>query len=159
MALCLSLGQADGKRERRSASRLGLDREPAAVPLDDPPGDRQAEPGAAAGRVRHLHERLEDPREVVARDPRAGVGDRNRDLVAAARGRHGDRAAGRRGAHGVGDQIADHAFDLASIHGHLRQIGRRIDVQADAARLHLQSKRIDGAGEERRRPHRRPAAA
>ena len=79
--------------------------------------------------------------QVVARDPRAGVGDRNRDLVAAARCRDGDRAAGRRGAHGVGDQIADHAFDLAPIHGHVRQVGRRVDVQADAARFHLQAKR------------------
>ena len=85
MGSCLSAGHADGEREGRSAARLGLHREPAAVRLDDPARDRQAEPGAAAGRVRHLHERLEDPGQVVARDARAGVGDRNRDLVAAAR--------------------------------------------------------------------------
>ena len=143
---CARPAWRNGERERRSASRLGLHGQLAAVRLDDAPGDGQAETGAAAGRVRHLHERLEDPRQVVARDSRAGVGDRNRDLVAAARRRHGDRAAGRRGAHRrcVTRLTITRSIWLA-IDSDTRQIGRRIDVQADAVRLDLQSKRIHGA--------------
>ena len=60
----------NGERERRSAARLGLHAELAAVRFDDPPRDGQAEAGAAGRRVRHLHERLEDLGEVLARNAR-----------------------------------------------------------------------------------------
>src|ERR1041384_8331190 len=36
------------------------------MPLDDAPGDRQAQAGAAARRLRHLHEGFEDARQILA---------------------------------------------------------------------------------------------
>ena len=106
----------DGNRERegRSAARLRLDGQLAAVRLDNPPRDRQPEPGAAARRVRHLHERLEDRRRGIRAECPAPV---SATEIATSSPRRtaatGDRAARRRRARRIGHQIADHALDLA----------------------------------------------
>ena len=78
--------------ERRSPPLLGLDPDPAAVPLDDVAGDRQSKPRSAAADAHpvDLVEPLEDPALVGLRDADAVVLDRQRDLVADAPNRDPD---------------------------------------------------------------------
>src|SRR5262245_35452967 len=57
--------------------------DPAAMALDDAFGDRQAEAAAAARDVAAAIEALEDPREVLAGDPRSAIPDRQCDVPVA----------------------------------------------------------------------------
>src|SRR2546428_5639857 len=67
--------------EARATSELALDLDGAAVTLDDPEADRQAEARAAHVGFRG-EERLQDPVEALRRDAGAGVGDFDLDCVA-----------------------------------------------------------------------------
>ena len=92
----VAAGDREGERERAADAFVGFDPDPAAVLLDDVPGDRQAETrpaglAADAGSV-DLVEALEDPRLGGPRDADPVVGDGDDDLVA---GRIG-RSPGRR---------------------------------------------------------------
>src|SRR5689334_13600777 len=80
--------------------RPGADRAPdvehSAMPLDDMLDDGEAKAGAgglaAAGGIDAV-EALGHPRQMLARDPRAMVGDGKREPSAVARGRHFDARA------------------------------------------------------------------
>src|SRR5579859_5536950 len=80
--------------DARALPRAALDADAAAVELDEPLDDRQAETGAVVlarvGAAR-LEERVAEPREVVGRDADAGVLDREQDVLAVLIGadRHG----------------------------------------------------------------------
>ena len=68
-------------RERRALAELALDLDLAAVELDEPARQRQAQAralGAHAARLRELLELAEQPRQVLARDADARVGDHRR---------------------------------------------------------------------------------
>ena len=72
-------GQEDG--EGRALAELALDLDLAAVELDEAARERQAEAGALgadAVRLGELLELAEQPRQILARDADAGVGDRSR---------------------------------------------------------------------------------
>ena len=103
----------DGDPERRALAENRLDRDGAAVHLDEPLRDREAKPGAAllAGRAAvDLLELLEDALLVVRRDARPGVAHRDVEEAVGGAGRDLDRAL-------VGelDRIAD------EVQQHLRQ--------------------------------------
>ena len=84
------VARREPQRERRAAADFAFDGDRAVELLDDALGDRQAEAEAAAlGR----DEVVEDRRQPLGRDARAGVGDADLDVVAGARRRDGDAAA------------------------------------------------------------------
>src|SRR5262245_46018345 len=81
----------DPDREGRALAQLALDRDRAAEQLREAPAEREAEPRATdilLDRPAHLHEILEELRELLARDADAGVpdGERHRVRVAHRRG-------------------------------------------------------------------------
>ena len=89
---------------------LVLDRDLAALRLDQTPGDGQAEARspaavAASGRVAPVGD-LEDPLELVRRDPPAGVDHRHRGRARLVAGLDRHLSAGRRVANGVVEQVA-----------------------------------------------------
>ena len=82
-ARAIGLGDRQGERERRAATLVRVDPDPAAVLLDDVAGDREPEPRAAAGLGPQpcpvdLVEPLEDPVLGGARDADAVILDRGR---------------------------------------------------------------------------------
>ena len=140
------------ERERRPAAGFGLNREAAAVRLDDSPRDGEPETRATLRRVRHLHERLEDSRQVLARNAGARIGHRECDLPASLHAAHGNRAARGGGANRIREQIDDDPLNLLTIGKHLGQIGRHVDVQANTARVGLHAHRLGRVVSQRRTP-------
>ena len=71
------------ERERAPLAELAVDPDPAAVQLDEPLREREAEPGALAlrGPGVGLLELLEDPLVIFGGDPGAGVGHRDPHLA------------------------------------------------------------------------------
>src|SRR5258705_6805091 len=74
-------GSREGEREREASpsARLALDANPAAMGLDDPLRDREPEADAGTRGLPRLPEAVEDVWEVLGRDARAGVADRELD--------------------------------------------------------------------------------
>ena len=105
--------------EHRALAELALHLDLAAVQLDQPPGQRQAEAGplgAHAARLRDLLELAEQPRQVLARDADAGVGDR-RPPGASSSARAVRRTIPPRGVNlmALRDQVVEHLLDAAGI--------------------------------------------
>ena len=105
---CRAPGQP--QREDTALARLARRVDRAAVGGDQMADDGQTEPGAsgtaAAGLLR-APEPVEHVRQVLGRDARACVGDRQDDLVAVPVRGQRDRAAGRGVPQRVGDQVAE----------------------------------------------------
>src|SRR4051794_22932143 len=75
-------GPGDAYDERGPAAPDAADREASGEHADQLPDDRQAQAVARGGRrTGATEERLEDPREVLARDSGPGVGDLELDLA------------------------------------------------------------------------------
>lgn len=115
-----------------------------------PPGDGQAEPGAAAVGRADGAEPLEDPLAVGRCYALALVGDLEHVVVRAAgltQGTHGDSAAGRAVPRGVVEQVGDQLVEPAGVGAHHEA---RLDVEVVA---HVATGRLgvgDDVGEEAR---------
>ena len=72
--------------KRRADAEPGVDRQPAAVRLDEAFDDPQPEAGAVALLAAHAPEAIEQVRQVLVGDPRPGVDDREGEPVALALG-------------------------------------------------------------------------
>src|SRR6478672_4668540 len=121
--------ERDGEGERRALALLGLDADPAAVALDDVPGDRQAEPRAApthAGAV-GLVEALEDAGPVGLRDPDPVVAYGDGDDVTLAPDADHDLAALWAELHGVVDEVHEHLAQAVLVAAHERDARRHLD--------------------------------
>ena len=102
------------------------------VRLDEPPRDRQSEPGAAAAAVRRAPlERLEDALPIVFRDPRPLVDHPDRDLVSLPPGLDQHRPA-LAVADRVLDQVGEGPLELVGVGIDHRQVG--IDREAHRIR-------------------------
>src|SRR6266404_7022853 len=97
-------------RERRAAARRAVDRDEAAVRLDQRADDVEAEAGAVLRAVAAAGVALEDPGELVRRNADAGVGHGERDARRQALGPDRDPSAARRELEGVGEQIGGDAL-------------------------------------------------
>src|SRR5205807_4268487 len=76
------LPDREGEAEGASLAGGAFDPEAAAVELDEPPGEGEAESGALGPlAARRLLELLEDHLELLRRDAGAGVGDGDLDLA------------------------------------------------------------------------------
>src|SRR5690242_10935236 len=108
--------------ERRAMAKGGVEGEAATVTGDDDAAsNRQSLTGPAADTL-GAEERIEDPVANALRDPDAGVGNRNQDMVAVASATHGDDAfaIGSRdgisdGVRGVDQDVQDDLVDLAGV--------------------------------------------
>src|SRR5690606_5127044 len=89
--------------------------DPAAVRLDDAPGDREAQAGAPAIILPPLPEPIEHVRKLIRRDARAMVAHRDQHPVAAPLAAHLDRAADVGELDRVADEVADHTNDFRPI--------------------------------------------
>src|SRR6266850_2574431 len=128
------------QRERGSASHFALDRNCAVELLHDALRDGQAEAKPAPfGR----DEVIENRREALCRNARAGVGDDDLDLIARARRCDRDAAAGLGCLDRVRDQITVHAAEREAValdHEGARRVG---GVHGDAVPLALAPHRLD----------------
>ncbi len=108
---------------------------------DDPPGDVQPQPGALADRLGG-EERLEDPRDDVGRDARAGVADLDLRRVVASPGPEGERAVAAHRLQRVVDQVRPHLVQLRAVHRNVGQhsvvVAHDLDLVADLAAQHHQ---------------------
>ena len=127
-----------------AVARAGVHPQPATVHLDDPPRDREPEPGAALGlgdRIVGLLELLEQLLLIGGIDSRPGVVHR-----------HAERAIGRRDLDrhfaGVGeldrvaDQIEQHLGQLLLVAVASRHVGRHVELEAQVL---LRRQRLDRA--------------
>src|SRR5207253_3371034 len=110
-------------RESAALPHLALDFDPAAVLGDDPVRDREPEARPLPDRLGR-EERLEDVRQVVARDAAALVRDRDAEVIrlggagsrrtgAAYAGVHAEPAAARHRLDAVHEDVRQHLLDLA----------------------------------------------
>ena len=127
-----------------------LDPDALAVGLDERLGDRQPEPGPASGV--EAHEAVEHAVALVGGEPRALVGHRQRDSVAAYLGGHGDRGPGRGVAVGVVEQVDEHLADEHRVDVHVGQSVGELQVDRPVSEGGAQ------AGRPRRPPGRATAA-
>ncbi len=118
---------------------------------------RQPQPraGAAARPVR-LVEPLEDPRQVLRRDPGTRVLDRNFHAVAVRRRAERDAAAGRRELDRVVQEVHHHTFQRRCVAHHRRQRRRHEYRQRQARTLRLWAQALGRGLQNRRQVHRRP---
>src|SRR5437870_11785247 len=126
--------ERDHERTPSLVSRL--DPDPAAVRLHDLLGDGEAQPGTSAvaptGGL-HAEEALEDPAPHRARDPGAGVLDREARLVSVppcGDAHHASRAGE---ADRVADEVREHLFDPLRVHGYRDRLS--LELEADLRRL------------------------
>ena len=116
--------------ERRRLVGQRLDPDLAAVGLDEPAHDREAEAGAAvagglgAGAV----ERLEDPLALGLRDAGAAVDEAQQDAPADVAGADRDRVAARV-AVGVLEQVRERPLELGGVGADRRQVGVDRDLE------------------------------
>src|SRR6266511_2266527 len=117
-----------GERERASLPDLAFDPETAAVQLDEPLRQGEAEPGALLGVHADLAllELLEDARLILERDPGSRVADRDARLAVEALDAHVDRAALRCELHRVRKEVEEHLFHFALVSG--ERLERRVDL-------------------------------
>ena len=109
--------------ERRAVPGLGLDADAAAVALDDPVREREAEPRPDADRLGG-EEGIEDAGLHLGRDAGAVVVELEADAVVAAAGLDADLALAVDRVAGVHQQIQEDLIQLAGIAAHARQIVR-----------------------------------
>src|SRR5665647_2905485 len=105
--------------EGATASEYAVDRDAAAVDLGDVLDDREAEASpaeVAAASLVDAVEALEEPRQVLARDPLPLVGDAHDDLVAALLERDDDGAALGAVLHRVVDEVDDGLLAVSYTH-------------------------------------------
>ena len=124
--------------EPRALAQFALQVDLAAVQLDQPLDQRQAQPGAAEfarRRAVDLHEPLEDPVALRLVDADAGVGDRDPHAVVGQVRFDADAAALGRELDGVRDQVADDRVDLFLVGAEGPQLRVAVDLQLDAALL------------------------
>ena len=141
-------------RERRTATTA---RRPcvqgAAVRADDAAGDREADArttlSAPAPTVGHPVEPLEDPLDVLGREPLAGVGHRRPTphRPASKRDLDVDPPTGRRGPQGVADEVGHDLGDPVGIDQHGDRARRHPHGQGDAGVVDLRAQPLDGAGD------------
>ncbi len=145
--------RADGQRdgERRPGALLRLDADRPAVPLDDVPGDREAEPGAAAARpgTVDLVEALEDPAAIPTGDPDPVVDDRDLHAPVGLADPHDDVAAVRAELHRVVDEVDDHLAEPLGVPTKMREVGRDVRDQGHAVPLGEQAQPVRGCRRER----------
>src|SRR5688500_7790589 len=98
--------------------------------FDDPPGDREAEPGALRVARSGRPEGVEDVARVLFGNPRAGIGDGEPDLVLFRLGADGDRPFRRGELDGVGEQVGDNLEESILVRGYVRE--RRGDPALEA---------------------------
>src|SRR5204862_4817122 len=92
--------------------------------LDGHPDPR---PAVASGpRAVHPVEALEDPRDVLGGDPRAGVVDRDRAGAVLAVGADGDGAAGGGEPEGIIEQVVEHLVEPFPVRPERREAGAHI---------------------------------
>src|SRR4029453_15380642 len=110
MASGSSQGEADA--EGRAARRRGVDRDGAAVLVDDALDDREAEAAAVGlGRVAGH----EEARLLLGVEPRAVVGDNELERAVEDGGVHAHAAAAIDGVEAIADQVAERLPDLAGV--------------------------------------------
>src|SRR5438477_1296201 len=116
------------QRDDETASVSGLagrlHPDAAAVLLDDPLADGQAQAQASEGGSLRTAEALEDGLLALARDANTAIGDRDLDVFALGIDRDLDLPSLRRVADRVGDQVVEHLLDAVAI-GEDRQMLRR----------------------------------
>src|SRR2546426_489705 len=123
------------ERERRAATDLALDPQPAAVELDEAPRQRQPESGALAlARVvgPDLTELLEDRVVVVGRDANAGVADGDLDRPVGEMGGDADASALGGELDRVREQVDQHLLDLTFVADDLTHTGIDSEIHAEA---------------------------
>src|SRR5919112_282994 len=112
----LAASGRDREAEPASPVQRALDGDVSAVRLDDAAHDREAEPGAAPlGGAGALPEAVEHVRQVLGRDPRAGVLDGEADAGRVAVGGERDAAAAGRELEGVGHQVGERLLEALGV--------------------------------------------
>src|SRR6516225_4506884 len=105
-------------REGGALAELALDGDLAAVELDEAAGERQPEArplGAGAAGLGELLELPEQPRQILARDADAGVGDADDDVAGGGAGDEADDASPGGELDGVRDQVVEDLLDAPGI--------------------------------------------
>src|ERR1051325_6751075 len=122
----------------RTSPDPALDAELAAVVLDDLLGQREAE---ACAPLLGREERLEQPRQLLARGPHAVILDGDLDARAIAAGAHRDLAAavGRHRVGGVAHQVDQALADLVGVDVADRVVGVELGVEHDPAILEVRA--------------------
>src|SRR3954453_23434730 len=124
-------GGRQHQREPRPLSNCAVAADHPVVLVDDPVGNRQAEPGPAADRLRR-EERIVDAGQLLGRDPGPGIGDLGERLAVDDARRHREPAAARHRIAGVQEQVEEHllqlVLDAADDHGLARQIAANLDA-------------------------------
>src|SRR5262249_7703452 len=127
----------DREGEARPLAERRGDLDLAAVELDEALDDREAEPGAllALGRLAAaLLVAAEELREVLGRDPLAGVLDGDLDLRAEAADLDRDHVALARELDRVRDEVVEHLRDPLGIEAHRLEVARHVELELDLLR-------------------------
>ena len=134
--------------ESRASRRARLQREPAAMPLGNPPGNRQPEPGTAVSAgAGDADEPLEDPLAVGGLDAWTGVGHRDLDCVRAGTelGRHAPTRRSVR--HGVLEEV-DEQLPQKVLVSHERHIRLADRAQLDTTLVRQHTDRARALGQQ-----------
>src|SRR5262249_39725455 len=121
----------------------------AAVRLDEPLADGEAEPGAARALLERaeLHELGEEPRQLLLGDAGAGVLDRDDDALALAARADLDRPlVGELDR--VGDDVGDDLTQAALVGAGVRRRRLDVDLDLDALLLHQRALRLGDVADE-----------
>ncbi len=136
----------------------GLDVHPAAVPVDDRLGDREAETRTLdllLLRDRGPEEPGEQPVLLVERDPAAGIGHRQRHPVLVVGRGDPDPAAVGGELHGVREQVADHPLELGAVAVDHAEVVRHLDRDVEHPPLEQRADRGARVGDHRAEVDRR----
>src|SRR5215831_16911629 len=120
------------------AGSAGLDRDRAAVLLDDAVGDREAEAGSRSDLLRR-EERVEDALLELPRDPGPAVGEVDPDQLAFSARRDLDRLGARigEGVARVGEQVDEDLLELDRVAEHDQLVAAEVELDVDRAQPQL----------------------
>src|SRR5688500_12940780 len=126
----------------------------AAVRLDDPVDETEAEPGPLNLRGDHVGgavERLEDAGLLRGRNAEPAIGDADADLVSGVRGAHANPPPCGAVLDGIADEVLEHTAESGFVTSHRRQIVRDVDLDVDTRAFDQRGRRaqhlIDEAGD------------